>query len=148
LKFAATLTRRKALDAARVRIFQRKGFAVDDQLDALGDITPEVVDEIGHHERWLWERLFVQFAQVVARDGATAHMGRRQQEAWVQALEAVPPNGRVLVISHGRVIESGLVTCFPHGDFAAWGAPFQHCEGVRLRYEAGQFTDVHFLRIS
>ena len=123
------------------------GFAVDDQLDALGDIAPEVVDKIGHHDRWTWETPFVRFAQVVAQAGATARMGQRQQQAWVQALESVPPDGRVLVISHGRVIEVGLVTCLPDGDFAVWGIPLRHCEGVRMQYVAGRFTDVHFLRV-
>src|SRR5262245_65240712 len=123
------------------------GFAVDDQLDALGDIPPEVVDEIGHHERWAWEAPFVRFAQAVAQGGATARMGQRQHEAWVQALESVPPDGRVLAISHGRVIEAGPVTCLPNGDFAAWDAPLRHCEGVCMQYAAGRFTDVHFLRL-
>src|SRR5262249_50301630 len=113
------------------------GFAVDEQLDALGDIPLEVVDEIGHHARWAWETPFVRFAQVVAQGGATPHMGKRQQQAWVQALESVPPDARVLVISHGRVIEAGLVTCLPDGDFAAWGVPLRHCEGVRMQYAAG-----------
>jgi broad specificity phosphatase PhoE len=124
------------------------GFAVDDQLQALGDIPAEVVDEIGHQERWSWEAPFVRFAQVVAHGGATAQMGRRQYQAWVQAVESLPPHGQVLVISHGRVIEAGLVTCFPDGAFAAWGAPFQHCEGVRLQYAASRFTEVHFLRLA
>jgi broad specificity phosphatase PhoE len=123
------------------------GFAVDDQLDVLGDIPPEVVDEIGHHERWAWEAPFVRFAQVVAQGGATTRMGQRQQGAWMHALESIPPDGRVLVISHGRVIESGLVMCLPDGDFAAWGAPLRHCEGVRMQYAAGRFTDVLFLRV-
>ena len=123
------------------------GFAVDDQLEALGDISPEVVDEIGHHERWAWEPPFVRFTEIVAQGGATTRMGKRQQEAWVQALESVSPDGQVLVISHGRVIESGVVTCLPDGDFAAWGAPLHHCEGVRMQYAVGQFTDVHFLRV-
>ena len=123
------------------------GFAVDEQLEALGDIPLEVVDEIGHHEHWAWETPFVRFAQVVAQGGATARMGKRQQQAWVQALESVPLDGRVLVISHGRVIEAGLVTCLPDGDFAAWGVPLRHCEGVRMQYAAGRFTNVHFLRL-
>ena len=123
------------------------GFAVDDQLDALGDIPPEVVDEIGHHERWTWEAPFVRFAQVVAQGGATARMGQRQQEAWMQALESAPLDGQVLVISHGRVIEAGLVSCLPHADFATWGAALHHCEGVGMQYAAGRFTDVHFLRL-
>jgi broad specificity phosphatase PhoE len=122
------------------------GFAVDDQLEALGDIPADVAHEIGHHDRWAWATPFVTFAQVVARGGATARMGQRQRETWAQALDSAPAHGRVLVISHGRVIEAGLVTCLPSGDFAAWGASFQHCEGVQMRYDAGQFADIHFFR--
>lgn len=123
------------------------GFAVDEQLEALGDIPMAVVDEIGHHDRWSWDAPFMRFAEVVAAGGATAQMGQRQYAAWRHALESLSPDGRVLIISHGRVIEAGLVVCLPDGDFASWGAPFQHCEGVRLRYEAGRFSDVQFVRL-
>lgn len=123
------------------------GFAVDEQLEALGEITSAVWEEIGHQERWAWDQPFVVFAQFVRRGGPTAQMGKCQQETWIRALESVPDNGSVLVISHGRVIESGLVTCVPDGDFSAWGAPFHHCEGIRMQYTKGQFEDLHFRRV-
>jgi broad specificity phosphatase PhoE len=123
------------------------GFAVDDQLEALGDIPPDVTDEIGHHDRWTWDMPFVTFAQFVSQGGPTTRLGQHQQDVWRQALDAVPHEGHVLIVSHGRVIESGLVTCLPNGDFAMWGAALQHCEGVRMRYDADQFTDISFLRI-
>jgi broad specificity phosphatase PhoE len=122
------------------------GFAVDDQLVALGEISPAAYAEIGHHERWGWEQPFVRFAELVAQGGATAELGHAQRQTWVAALESVSATGRVLVISHGRILETGLVTCLPGGDFAAWGKPFQHGEGVRLGYEQGKFTVVEWLR--
>ena len=122
------------------------GFAVDEQVEAIGDISEEVVEEIGHHERWQWEVPFVMFARFVAKDGPTARMGRRQRMVWSMALESVAANGRVLVISHGRVIECGLVTCFPKGDFTSWGRPFRHCEGVRIDYDEGHFKNMELLR--
>src|SRR5262245_51951870 len=106
------------------------GFAVDEQLDTLGELPAEVSEEIGHHERWDWKEPFVAFAQFVARGGATTRMGERLRKAWVHALESVGPDGRILVISHGRIIEVGLVTCIPDGDFATWGSSFHHCEGI------------------
>jgi broad specificity phosphatase PhoE len=124
------------------------GFAVDDQPGALGDLSPEVLAEIGHYERWAWEEPFVTFAQFVRGGGPTTRMGERQREAWVRALESVPGGGRVLIISHGRIIEAGLVTCLPDGDFAGWGAAFRHCEGVRMRFEEGRFQGVQLLRVS
>ena len=126
------------------------GFAVDEQLEVLGDIPQAVWDEIGHHERWEWPEPFVTFAQYVARGGPTAHMGQRQRAAWLLALESIPDGGSVLIISHGRVIEAGLVACLPAGDFAAWGPPFQHGEGVQLTYHAhaGRFGNLKFRRNS
>jgi broad specificity phosphatase PhoE len=123
------------------------GFAVNDQLEALGDLSPAVLAEIGHLERWAWEEPFVGFAHFVCQGGPTARMGERQREAWVRALEFVPSGGRVLIISHGRIIESGLVTCIPDGCFAAWGASFHHCEGVRMTFEEGRFQGPQLLRV-
>jgi broad specificity phosphatase PhoE len=123
------------------------GFAVNDQLEALGDLSPAVVAEVGHHERWAWGEPFVRFAHLARQGGPTTRMGERQREAWVRALESVPSDGRVLIISHGRIIESGLVTCVPGGDFAAWGASFQHCEGVWLTFAGGRFQGVQLLRV-
>jgi broad specificity phosphatase PhoE len=122
------------------------GFAVDDQLAVLGDIAPDVWVEIGHHERWAWEEPFAVFAQIMAQGGATARLGQAQRQAWKEALEVVPDGGRVLIISHGRVIEAGLVACFPDGDYATWGAPFHHGEGARLTYADGCFTQLVFYR--
>jgi broad specificity phosphatase PhoE len=124
------------------------GFAVDDQLEALGDLPPAVLAEIGHYERWAWEEPFVTFAQFVRQGGPTARMGERQREAWVRALESVPSGGRVLIISHGRVIEAGLVSCLPGDDFVGWGASFGHGEGARMSFEEGRFQGVQLLRVS
>jgi len=124
------------------------GFAVDDQIAGLGEIPLEVWEEIGHHERWEWEEPFAQFAQIISRGGATDALGKLQREIWTNALESVPEDGRVLIISHGRIIESGLVTCFPNGDFKDWGGPFQHLEGIRMKYADGVFSAVEIARNS
>ena len=122
------------------------GYAVDEHLAALGDITPEVVDEIGHHERWTWHEPFVEFARIISHNGPTARLGHQQRATWIQVLDGVAPDGRALIISHGRVMEAGLVTCFWEADYASWGAPFQHMEGVRMDYDGTRFTSVEFLR--
>jgi hypothetical protein len=119
---------------------------VDDQLEVFSDLSPAVAEEIGHHERWAWKEPFVTFAEFVRRGGPTARLGEQQREAWVRSLESVPAGGRVLIVFHGRIIESGLVTCIPAGDFAAWGPPFRPCEGVRMTFEEGRFHGAQLLR--
>jgi broad specificity phosphatase PhoE len=123
------------------------GFAVSDQLEVLGEIPSAVAEEIGHHDRWNWDKPFIRFAEFIKRNGPTAEMGREQREVWQLALESVPTDAHVLIISHGRVIESGLATCFPDTDFSTWGAPFEHCEGVVMNYAEGQFSNPQFRRI-
>lgn len=123
------------------------GFAVDAVVPMLGEISPEMHEEIGHHERWAWERPFAEFVRLNERGGATARMGQAQVEIWREALESVPEGGRVLVISHGRVIEAGLVAAVSGEDATAWGGPFQHCEGVQLGYDRGCFSNAKILRV-
>lgn len=122
------------------------GFAVDDQITELGEIPLAVWDEIGHHERWDWDDPFGQFATIIAQGGATTTLGKQQKDIWIQAAQSVGSTGQVLIISHGRVIESGLVTCFPDADFAKWGRPFQHGEGVELSYTDGQLKLMQMYR--
>ncbi len=123
------------------------GFGVHVQVPALGEISPEVHDEIGHHQRWAWDDPFVEFASLTKRGGATARMGQVQVAIWREALESVLSDGRVLVVSHGRVIEVGLVAAVAEADLVTLGGPFQHCEGARLTYGAGRFFDVQFMRL-
>jgi broad specificity phosphatase PhoE len=122
------------------------GFAVNEQLEVLGDFPQEVLDEIGHQERWKWPQPFVAFAEYVVHGGPTARMAQRQRAAWLLALESIPDGGSALIVSHGRVIEAGLVACVPDGDFAAWGPSFRHGEGVKLTYQGGCFGNVKFRR--
>ena len=124
------------------------GFAVDEQREVLGEIAPEVWAEVGHHERWEWDEPFAVFARLVRAGGATARLGRAQAEAWRAIARALPEGGRALVISHGRVIEAGAVTCFPDADHAAWGPPFGKCEGLRLVYEGDAWTALELLRVA
>lgn len=122
------------------------GFAVDDQRTELGEIPLAVWDEIGHHERWEWQDPFGHFAMIIAQGGATASMGKQQKDVWTQAAQSIGAKGQALIISHGRVIEAGLVSCFPTADFAAWGRPFGHGEGVDLVYSDQQFKLIRLHR--
>ena len=123
------------------------GFAVDDVLPALGPEDGKLFAEVGHHERWTWEQPFVEFDRLVRLGGVTALLGQLQVEAWRRILASLPAGGHALAISHGRVIECGLVACLPQADYAAWGAPFRHCEGVRLVEDDRHAFEAELLRL-
>jgi broad specificity phosphatase PhoE len=124
------------------------GYAVD----AIGDVAGEVdwdafLAEIGHHERWAWEHPFVMFATMAKRGGATTRLGEAVRTAWLDASHRAGAGGSALVVTHGRVIETGLVTCFPDAHHHLWGAPFNHCEGVRLQLDGDRFLVPELLRL-
>jgi broad specificity phosphatase PhoE len=123
------------------------GFAVTGQSDGLDDLVAEARAEFGHHERWTWERPFAAFAELIRQGGATARLGRAQADAWRSIVRALPEGGRALVISHGSIIEIGLVACLPRHDHVAWGPPFDKCEGARLTYQDDAWVALELLRV-
>ncbi|CAN5460965.1 phosphoglycerate mutase family protein [soil metagenome] len=123
------------------------GYAVDETIENLCPSDPNLYAEVGHQERWQWECPFEVFAEFVATGGATAELGSLQTGIWTRILTDLPDGGIALIISHGRVIESGLVSLIQSDDHASWGSPFHHCEGVRIvQHDNGAFTH-EFLRI-
>ena len=67
-------------------------------------------------------------------NGAAAALGRRQLELWTVVVSRLPDGARALLISHGDLIESGLVAALPDWPHARWGRGFRHGEGVLLRH--------------
>ena len=123
------------------------GYAVDRLDERFGPSDPALFAEMGHHDRWHWPDPFAEFARLVRQGGATARLGQLQVDGWHEAARALPEGGRALVVSHGRAIECGLVTCFPEADHGRWGVPFRHCEGIRLRFDGEDVVAVELLRV-
>jgi hypothetical protein len=62
------------------------------------------------------------------------------RDIWLHALASVAEGESTLVVSSGGAIEPALVSCLPDDDHSGWGAPFGHCDGVRLAVEDGRFV--------
>jgi broad specificity phosphatase PhoE len=77
-----------------------------------------------------------------AREYAT-----RQLTLWREALQSVPEGGRLLMISHGGVIEFGTCAALLEG-VRDWGASLGYLEGVRLRLsDAGRWQGADLVRV-
>lgn len=120
------------------------GYAVDELVDWDGGIGAR--DEVPHHAQWDWEHPYVRYAQLIRTGGQLAALAVRQVEQWRRIVERVPDGGVALAISHGGVIEPGLVACLPAAEHPRWGRPFAHLDGARLGYEAGEWREVEFSR--
>jgi broad specificity phosphatase PhoE len=123
------------------------GFAVDDCVDMGGPHFEAASREIAHHQWWETPDPFALWKEYIAEDGAIAALARYQEALWRNAVGRVTQGGAALVISHGGLIEPGLIACVPNSDHCAWGRPFENLEGVRLQIEDSVWVAVELLRV-
>ncbi len=62
-------------------------------------------------------------------------------------LEKVPEGGRLLVVSHGGVVEASAAGCLENELVRGWGGPVSYCEGFGAVYEGGCFVSGEVLRV-
>jgi broad specificity phosphatase PhoE len=118
------------------------GFAVDEQVEALGAMSAEVAREVD------WQGGCAEFQRAARLGGATTGYVQEQGRLLRRLAEALPEDGRALVVSHGGILEALAVGGLPDRDWSAWTESAGYCEGVRLRHDAGRFVGAERLRAS
>ena len=117
------------------------GVAVDEVIDFAGDLWDAAQAEFGHRTVRDDPALYSRYVELLQRDGPTAALARRQVEIWTSVVERIPDSSSALLISHGGLIEPGLIAALPDWPRELFGRGFRHCEGVRLRRSDGEWTD-------
>ena len=117
------------------------GFAVDEQADWLSLIVDGIEDEIA------WDAGFFAWAETRQQGGAVSGYCDQLAMHLRSVARLLPDDRAALLVTHGGIIEAGTVGCLPKADYAAWGDYVDYCEGVRLRYEDGQFIGGEVLRV-
>lgn len=87
-------------------------------------------------------------AEARRRGGLTSHAATCHADLMRSIAAWLPPDGRALVVSHGGVIELGVVGLLPELEYPAWGAACERCEGVRLTFDGTACVDARLLRLS
>ena len=101
--------------------------------------------ELDHRTSRDDEQLYESHLELMNQAGAVAALGRRQAELWVQIVFNVPDGAQALLISHGGLIEPGLVAALPTWLHAEWDRGLKHGEGARLRHDGSGFIDAEIL---
>jgi broad specificity phosphatase PhoE len=122
------------------------GFAVTDMLDGDRALWEESQTEVPFHSQWEWPDGFSGYRPFLDHDGPLSRFALHYANLWKLIAAQLPDDGNALVISHGGLLEPGLVACFPDLDHAAWGRPFGQLEGARLEWKAGKFDSAVILR--
>jgi broad specificity phosphatase PhoE len=132
-----TSPKRRAVETA-----EALGLTVDATLEELG----EMPDDAGLAVDTLGPRSFADYVRGVARSRTMAHYGHRQAELMRRELEHLAEDGRLLLVSHGGIIEFGAAAARPK-DARGWGPPLGHLEGVRLYLDRGSWVRGEVLRV-
>ena len=117
------------------------GLRVDAEIPELGTM-PEDAGFPGDPTRL---STFAEYLELFRKSEAMATYSRAQAELWVRELERLPESGRLLMISHGGMIESGVVAAIGERT-QGWGEVLGPLDGVRLLREAGRWVRGELLR--
>ena len=117
------------------------GYEVDRTDDLLFHYKPELMGELGNQS-------FMDIAKAIESGRYTDSYAQDQVALLREAMDEVKEGETVLVVSHGSMVEIGLVAMFPDADYKEWGKPFTYLEGYRVGYENGEFKDPEILRTS
>ncbi len=69
------------------------------------------------------------------------------RDQWQQVAERLQERQAALVLTHGGYIDCSAVACLPHANHESWGESLSHCEGIRLAFDEGIFTEGGILRV-
>lgn len=117
------------------------GFAINDNAKVLSTIDDGVEDEIS------WDQMnFANIKAVLKMKGALYGYTEKQRNYFTHLMSDIEDGEKILLVSHGGVLEFGLVALFPEEDHISWGDNFDYCEGYRLYFEDGKFVKYELLR--
>jgi len=117
------------------------GFAVDEQIELMNTYGSAVANEAP------WPQPFYNYSEIIKQDGATARYAHKLAKYYASVMEFISEGRSALVISHGGVVELGVVGCLPNADFSTWGDSAEYCEGARLYWD-DQFIRAEVLRVN
>lgn len=127
----------RAVETAR-----EMGFNIDEKLDLVGIMDWATEREL--HSAATYQSV----ARILQQGGQAADYAQALVLGWRAILEALPDGQQALIVTHQYIIEAGTVACLPQLDYSKWGKLSSYCEGVRIGFANGQFTQAEPLRVN
>jgi broad specificity phosphatase PhoE len=86
-------------------------------------------------------------ADAYKRGHLTTHAATCHADLLRSIAASLAEDGRALIVSHGGVIELGVVGLLPDLDYSAWGPACERCEGVRLTFDGAKCVGAELMRL-
>ena len=112
-------------------------------------IDGRLLPDIGALPRGFWEsaKRIADYDELSVSHTAARRSAEAQAAVWSELAAEVEEGGRVLVASHGAVVELGAIAVAQTLGTTLEGRVFGLCEGVEIAYDAGGPTAMKLLRV-
>ncbi|MBS1962095.1 MAG: histidine phosphatase family protein [Bdellovibrionales bacterium] len=117
------------------------GFAVDETYSVLKSIPKDLNDFVPH------DAGFSAFFEAIPDAPEAERYLEKLRNLFARELEKIPEGGRLLVVSHGGVVEWSALACCPE-DARKLGNPVDKCEAVEIDWKDGRFVGVRVVRVN
>lgn len=119
------------------------GFAVNEIVKELGPYNKDIASEFTKEAH-----TFPRIHALLTQKTFTYQYARQQANLFLELSSKIQDGQKLLMISHGGVVDIPLVYLFPKIDHSAWGPVFGYCEGYRIKIEGNKIIDYELLRIN
>jgi broad specificity phosphatase PhoE len=117
------------------------GFAVDEQNEFMNTYGSTVEKEAP------WPQSINNYAEIITQEGAAARYAKRLMKYYSSIMDFISEGRSALIITHGGVVEMGVIGCLPEYDFSSWNDSVGYCEGARLYWD-DKFIRAEELRVN
>ncbi len=118
------------------------GFAVNETVNELASYGNDVSTEI-EYEQLKWNEI----KNLLEKENSYTHQfAKSQVELLYKLSNKIQDGEKLLLISHGGMIEISFSYLFMQEDHRKWGNLMGYCEGIRLIINQGRISDYEILR--
>ncbi len=117
------------------------GFAVNEIVKDFGPYNDDVKSEFTSEAH-----TFPKIQSLLKHKTFTYQFAQQQANLLLESSSKIQDGQKLLIISHGGVVDIPLGFLFPNVDPGSWGSLFSYCEGFRIQIEDKKIVDFTLLR--
>jgi len=115
------------------------GYEVNACIEELGKLPDEILAKLD------WPNTLQSNAAIIHTNRECSQFASKQTSIWFDCIRDLPDGGKILIISHGGIMELGALGSMHSGECKTFVGAFGYCEGFSLEYEGEFCTGMDFI---